>query len=118
MTTSKKPKQNKPRSTVKKSNERVTVALSSDDKNEMLKRAKLGNYKTLTDYILDKCLNDQGQSSTEAQIRLEYTARLLERAEAELTELKLRYDELNRMYFYASMPWYKKLGKIKELPNR
>ena len=120
-------KKRKPRQNIKESKDRVSIVLASEDKKEMIARAKKYNFKTLTDFILNRCLQDpkKAEADPETKIKLEYTVRLLEKAELDLTEkkqelrdLQARYDDLNKAYYVATLPWYKRIGRTKELGNR
>lgn len=123
-------KKYKPRQAVKVSKDRISIVLSSDEKSEMVERAKKQKFKSLTEYILEKCLRDdkaikETPENPETKIKLEYTTRLLEKAELDLTEkkqeikdLQARYDDLNKAYYVATLPWYKRIGRVKELGNK
>ncbi len=106
---------------------RVNFNATPQQKRELVKLAKKQNM-TLTDFIIRKCLeplptNDQETALLE--LKLQHANEKLETLQNDHRELKRSHEDLKQLYqvthnamLWHTLPFYKKIGKRLELPNK
>jgi len=99
---------------------RININVTPQQKSKLMQRAKKENI-TLTNFILNKCLKDDPAESQQMNILEVENRFLLEKVDM----LQKEYDDLKQMYqithqamLWHSLPFYKKIGKRLELPNK
>ncbi len=106
------PRVKKTKEVKKDTKQRVNLVVSADDYAAMQEQVKIGGYRSLTDLITSRCTKDEPKVNTRSEIlevELKYAREYLAKAEQDLNMYK--------MMWWQSQPFWKRLGKQKELPN-
>ncbi len=99
---------------------RINFNVTATQKKELMRRAKKENI-TLTNFILNKCLKDDPaeiQQMNMLEVENRYLLEKVAMLQKEYDDLKQMYQLTHQAMLWHSLPFYKKLGKRLELPNK
>lgn len=116
----------------KETKERININVTHEQKIAVQDKAKESG-KSLTDFILDRCLSDAtieasvdqfrheleiqrltDQLSKEKEmyeLKIEYLQTTLNKTNTDLEDLKKQYQTTYNAMLWHSLPWYRKMGK-------
>lgn len=105
----------------KPTTKRVNLLIPLEAYDRMLDQVKEGSYKSLTDLIVSRSTTQEPKSQVRAdvlEVELRHTKENLDKALNDLEDLKRQYEITYNAMLYHSLPFWAKLGKRLELPNK